>query len=108
MVFRLRRLRDQPAAQVHRLGDRGGKADRAKIGREAAHNIGIYSVQTDAAGERSFHYWRDASAARQLFGSADDLAALDGLADRVLAADDPKQASLPAVRPAIIPVPQAA
>jgi phosphotransferase system enzyme I (PtsI) len=37
-----------------------------------------------------------------------DLAALDGLADRVLAADDPKQASLPAVRPAIIPVPQAA
>ena len=36
------------------------------------------------------------------------IAALDGLADRVLAADDPKQASLPAVRPAIIPVPQAA
>ena len=52
--------------------------DTTRIGREAAHNIGIYSVQTDAAGERSFHYWRDASAARQLFGSADDLAVLDG------------------------------
>ena len=35
-------------------------------------------MQTDAAGERSFHYWRDASAARQLFGSATDLSALDG------------------------------
>jgi len=52
--------------------------DTTRIGREAAHNFGIYSVQTDAAGERSFHYWRDASAARQLFGSADDLAVLDG------------------------------
>ena len=52
--------------------------DTTRIGREAAHNFGIYSVQTDAAGERSFHYWRDASAARQLFGSADDLAVLAG------------------------------
>ncbi|MEM1317727.1 MAG: sugar kinase [Pseudomonadota bacterium] len=29
--------------------------------------IGIYSVATDAAGERSFSYWRDSSAARGLF-----------------------------------------
>jgi len=29
--------------------------------------IGIYSVSTDETGERSFSYWRDNSAARQLF-----------------------------------------
>lgn len=28
-------------------------------------NLGIYSVSTDASGERSFHYWRDQSAARK-------------------------------------------
>ena len=30
------------------------------------HNIGIYAVSTDATGERSFSYWRNDSAARQL------------------------------------------
>ena len=29
-------------------------------------NIGIYAVATDLAGERSFHYWRNQSAARHL------------------------------------------
>ena len=33
----------------------------------AHHNIGVYSVTTDNRGERSFHYWRYQSAARQLF-----------------------------------------
>ncbi len=33
------------------------------------HNIGIYAVSTDAAGERSFSYWRTDSAARQLFSA---------------------------------------
>lgn len=28
---------------------------------------GLYAIQTDAAGERSFHYWRDSAAVRQLF-----------------------------------------
>lgn len=49
----------------------------APIRREAAHNIGIYSVQTDAAGERSFAYWRDNSAARQLFQTPDDFKVLE-------------------------------
>lgn len=43
---------------------------------DAHANIGIYSVTTDAAGERSFSYWRAASAARGLFQTADDLDAL--------------------------------
>jgi 2-dehydro-3-deoxygluconokinase len=52
------------------------------ITRDPLHNIGIYSVQTDRAGERSFHYWRSTSAARQLFQGAADLAVLDG-AERI-------------------------
>ncbi|WP_299085701.1 PfkB family carbohydrate kinase [uncultured Ruegeria sp.] len=31
--------------------------------------IGIYAIQNDEHGERHFHYWRDASAARQLFAT---------------------------------------
>ena len=37
------------------------------IAKDQNHNIGIYSVTTDNLGERSFHYWRNQSAARQLF-----------------------------------------
>lgn len=40
---------------------------------------GLYIIRTDAAGERSFHYWRDQAAARDLFaepGAAGTRAAL--------------------------------
>ena len=30
---------------------------------------GLYLIDTDASGERSFSYWRSASAARQMFGA---------------------------------------
>lgn len=45
----------------------------AWLKQEADDNIGIYSVSTDAAGERSFHYWRNQSAARQLFAEPEEL-----------------------------------
>ena len=45
--------------------------DTSHVQRDPARNVGIYSVTTDPAGERSFHYWRDQSAARQLFEDAD-------------------------------------
>ncbi|MCJ2034367.1 sugar kinase [Methylobacterium sp. J-068] len=32
---------------------------------------GLYLIRTDARGERSFHYWRDSSAARDLFAGPD-------------------------------------
>lgn len=32
-----------------------------------ARHVGLYAISTDAAGERSFTYWREASAARALF-----------------------------------------
>jgi 2-dehydro-3-deoxygluconokinase len=52
------------------------RIDVSDIRQETAHNIGIYTVQTDAHGERSFAYWRSSSAARQLFFHPEDLAAL--------------------------------
>lgn len=51
--------------------------DISAVKRSAERNIGIYSVQTDAAGERSFHYWRSESAAKQLFDDPEDFNALD-------------------------------
>lgn len=42
---------------------------------------GLYIIRTDASGERSFHYWRDSAAARDLFsgpGAAETRAALAG------------------------------
>jgi len=39
--------------------------------------VGIYSIAVDDAGERSFHYWRNQSAARQMFTSDAEQAAMD-------------------------------
>ncbi len=37
---------------------------------------GLYAISTDAAGERSFAYWRDTSAAREMFAHSGMVAAL--------------------------------
>lgn len=39
--------------------------------------VGLYAISTDAAGERSFHYWRDTSAARAMYESPGVDQALD-------------------------------
>ncbi len=41
--------------------------DSSFIALDHERQIGIYSVSTDETGERSFSYWRESSAARQLF-----------------------------------------
>tara|TARA_R110000868_G_scaffold134523_2_gene346570 strand:+ start:3498 stop:4451 length:954 start_codon:yes stop_codon:yes gene_type:complete len=46
--------------------------DTALIRHSAHHNPGIYLVQTDEHGERSFLYWRENSAARQMMKLLDD------------------------------------
>ena len=46
------------------------------IARDREKLIGIYAVSTDATGERSFSYWRNNSAARQLFSHDESLSAL--------------------------------
>ncbi len=40
-------------------------------------SCGIYSVTTTPEGERSFHYWRDTSAAKSLFSDEQDFKALE-------------------------------
>ena len=36
------------------------------IGRKKSSNVGLYLIQTDETGERSFHYWRNHAPARQM------------------------------------------
>lgn len=40
---------------------------------------GLYIIRTDAAGERSFHYWRSAAAARELLGGERPVALAEAL-----------------------------
>ncbi len=53
--------------------------DVGLIGRHPDRLPGLYSITVDAAGERSFLYWRDQSAARRLF--SEGAPGLDGLDD---------------------------
>ena len=53
------------AALLKRAAEEG--VDVGHVALDPDRNIGIYSVSTDAHGERSFHYWRADSAARRLF-----------------------------------------
>lgn len=53
--------------------------DCSLIGRHPDRLPGLYAIETDTQGERSFRYWRSDSAARTLFsGIGPGLAALDG------------------------------
>ena len=51
----------------------------ATVRRFAGRVPGLYWIKTDAAGERSFHYWRDAAPYRDLFRGPDAHAALADL-----------------------------
>jgi 2-dehydro-3-deoxygluconokinase len=57
------------------------RIDCALIGRHDTRLPGLYSIEIDAKGERSFRYWRESSAARTLFSgvgaSLDELEAFD-------------------------------
>lgn len=48
------------------------------ISRSATRQPGLYAISTDEQGERSFSYWRDSSAARELFADGEGLDALSG------------------------------
>ena len=50
--------------------------------RVAGRMPGLYVIETDAAGERNFHYWRDSAPARELF----ELPPWSAVAERLLAA----------------------
>lgn len=67
------------------------------VTRDPRRQIGIYAIQNDETGERNFHYWREASAARQMFQADSsphlsavqtaDLAYLSGITLAILAPD---------------------
>jgi 2-dehydro-3-deoxygluconokinase len=59
---------------------RGEGLDTALVLDHPGRSTGLYAISTDAAGERSFSYWRDTSAAREMLalpGSAAALAAAE-------------------------------
>lgn len=70
----------QDAFSTRMIAMFGGEGiDCALIGRHDTRLPGIYSIEVDAGGERSFRYWRSESAARTLFsGVGAALADLDG------------------------------
>ena len=59
---------------------RGEGLDTSLVLRHPTRGPGMYAITTDAAGERSFSYWRDTSAAREMF-------ALPGIAAALAAAE---------------------
>ena len=55
--------------------------DTALVLTHPARSTGLYAITTDSAGERSFTYWRDTSAARAMFDLPDAANALAVAAD---------------------------
>ena len=62
---------------------RGEGLDTALVLDHPARATGLYAIATDGAGERSFTYWRDSSAAREMFA----LPAMAGAANAAAGAD---------------------
>lgn len=57
--------------------------DTSLVARHSGMRPGLYTIETDDAGERRFDYWRSASAARHLADDGDSLAAAFARADLV-------------------------
>jgi len=82
------------AWQAEGIGD-------ALVRRVPDRSTGLYSIRTDAQGERHFSYWRDTSAARVYFGGESspledqaehiDVLYLSGISLAVMAQADPKR-----------------
>jgi 2-dehydro-3-deoxygluconokinase len=56
-----------PFSETVRAGCAAETIDARSIITDPHRNVGLYAVQTDADGERTFTYWRSDSAARQMF-----------------------------------------
>jgi len=68
-VAYMTRIGCEPLSAAWMAAARDEGIDVAHVVQDPARNIGIYSVSTDAHGERGFHYWRADSAARRLFNA---------------------------------------
>jgi 2-dehydro-3-deoxygluconokinase len=88
-----------PLSAAMRRAWRANGVGEALAGVDPDRRPGLYMIETDAAGERSFHYWRGESAARgwaralsaeRLAGAG--LVYLSGISLAILAADDRRRA----------------
>lgn len=70
--------------------------DTSLVLRHPTRGPGMYAITTDAAGERSFTYWRDTSAAREMF-------ALPGIAAALEAAEQADLIAYSLITLAILP-----
>lgn len=68
--------RDAPSAGLKLRWAREG-VDTSLVLTHPVRNTGLYAITTDARGERSFSYWRDTSAAREMFDLAESASALE-------------------------------
>ena len=66
-VAYLTALGDDPFAGGLLAGWQAEGLDCSLVLSHPARATGLYAISTDAAGERSFAYWRDSSAAREMF-----------------------------------------
>jgi 2-dehydro-3-deoxygluconokinase len=90
---------DPFSQQLRCAWDREG-LDLSLLAIDPARQCGIYFIETDAAGERSFIYWRDQSAAKQMVrllagklsvrAAASDLVYLSLITVAILSAEDRK------------------
>ena len=75
---------------------RGEGLDTSLVLRHPSRSAGLYAIATDAAGERSFTYWRDSSAAREMF-------ALPGIEAALAAAEQADLIAYSLITLAILP-----
>jgi 2-dehydro-3-deoxygluconokinase len=105
---------DASVSFVSRVGDdrfsarlrsvvEANKINAQLVGTDKQRTVGLYAINTDAQGERTFQYWRNQSAARIMFGSDDkpDFSSLDG-ADLIYLSAITVAVLTPAIRGALL------
>ncbi|MBB3772328.1 2-dehydro-3-deoxygluconokinase [Angulomicrobium tetraedrale] len=75
-------LGDDTYSEAIRAAAEAEGIDTRTIARVAGRTVGLYVIDTDSRGERSFTYWRDTSPARELF----ELTGWETIAEQVIEA----------------------
>lgn len=89
-------LGDDPFGQDMRERWEAEGLDCTMVLPHPTRHAGLYAISTDALGERSFTYWRDSSAAREMF-------ALPGMAEALVRAEQADLMAFSLITLAILP-----